>query len=1308
MATLVLGAVGAAVGGSLGGSFIGLSGAVIGRAVGATLGRTIDQSILGGGADAVEYGRLDRLRLTGASEGAVIPRVVGRVRVSGQVIWATRFMENRQTTGGGGGGKGAPKAPTQTQYSYSISFALALSEGEITRVGRVWADGSEISKSSIQMRIYRGTEDQMPDALIEAVEGAGNAPAYRGIAYVVVEDLDLTPFGNRMPQLSFEVVRTARAPGEIPAPMDLIEGVAIIPGTGEYTLATTAVHYDLGRGQKDSANVNTEQGIPDFTVSMNDLTEEFPNLKSVSLIVSWFGDDLRCGSCTIRPKVEQAGSDGKPMRWNVSGVDRTAADIVPKLDGRSVYGGTPCDSSVIEAIRDLNARGLDVTFYPFILMQQLAGNGLPNPWGQGEQPALPWRGRITTDVGPSLYGSTDRTEAAESEVASFFGTTVSGDFSLRNVGNSAAGQQVIMQGPDGDWSYRRFILHYARLCAEAGGVEAFCIGSEMRGLTQIRGAGDTFPAVSELIALAAEVRRILPDAKISYAADWTEYFGYQPADADSLHYHLDPLWSDDNIDFIGIDNYMPMADWREGKDHADVAAKTCLNIDYLHSQIEGGEGFDWFYETSEARNAQRREPITDGAYDEPWVWRYKDIRNWWGNAHHDRIDGVRTDLPTLWEPRLKPIRFTEYGCAAIDKGANEPNSFVDVKSSESRLPRYSNGRRDDAMQMQYLRALLSYWQGPEANVASDRYSGPMLDLGHSFAWAWDARPWPYFPELEEVWSDGVNHQRGHWISGRSGNQPLATVIREICEASGLTQVDVSGVYGVVRGYAMTNMQAARADLQPLMMAYGVEASEREGKLVFSMRALAEEHAIDPEFLVRQDGPVIGWQRAAEAETPKRVIVHHLDAEGDFEVRVADAVVPGITVVPVSEQELPVALTKGEAHGLAERYLTETTVVRDTIEFELPPSRRHEKAGDVIRLDGTTDLWRIDRLEDAGPRKVQAVRTELGLFEPSDAVEDGSGRIRPLGPLPVDVTYLDLPLLTGEEVAHAPYAAVSASPWPGSVAVYSSVEDSNYGLNILIGAPAQVGVTETILSPAMPGLFDEGPELIVRLAAGELESVSVEALLAGANAAAINDGSLQGWEVFQFRTARLISKGVWGLSSRLRGQRGTEWAMASERPIGSQVVFLQSGLPQLELAKGALGLERHYRTGPANLSFDNAAFEYEALTVFGEGLRPYAPVHLTARWNSDGLAVGWIRRSRLGGDGWDVADVPLGEARESYIVRVLRDDGTILSETATSGSAILLGASIPERAQLMAEGATIAVAQISEDVGPGTFATLTIS
>ena len=87
----------------------------------------------------------------------------------------------------------------------------------------------------------------------------------------------------------------------------------------------------------------------------------------------------------------------------------------------------------------------------------------------------------------------------------------------------------------------------------------------MRGLTQIRGASG-FAAVGHLRALASEVRQILgPDTKIGYAADWSEYFGYQPTDGSGDRYfHLDPLWADENIDFIGIDNYMPLSDWRDG------------------------------------------------------------------------------------------------------------------------------------------------------------------------------------------------------------------------------------------------------------------------------------------------------------------------------------------------------------------------------------------------------------------------------------------------------------------------------------------------------------------------------------------------------------------------------------------------------------------------------------------------------------------------------------------------------------------------------------------------------------------------
>ena len=88
-------------------------------------------------------------------------------------------------------------------------------------------------------------------------------------------------------------------------------------------------------------------------------------------------------------------------------------------------------------------------------------------------------------------------------------------------------RSVLYTGPS-EWKYRRFILHYAHLCVAAGGVESFCIGSELRSLTQIRSGAASFPMVQALIALAADVKSILgPSTKISYAADWSEYFGYQ-------------------------------------------------------------------------------------------------------------------------------------------------------------------------------------------------------------------------------------------------------------------------------------------------------------------------------------------------------------------------------------------------------------------------------------------------------------------------------------------------------------------------------------------------------------------------------------------------------------------------------------------------------------------------------------------------------------------------------------------------------------------------------------------------------------
>jgi hypothetical protein len=185
MATIVLSAVGAAVGSGFGGTVLGLTGAVIGRAVGATVGRVIDQSLLGAGSAPVESGKVDRFRLMAAGEGAQLAQLWGRVKVGGHVIWASRFQEEATTRGKGLGG------PRRTDYSYSVSLAVALCEGVISRVGRIWADGQEIARDSLALRVYRGDEAQLPDPLIAAMSPPGQAPAYRGTAYVVFEDLAL-------------------------------------------------------------------------------------------------------------------------------------------------------------------------------------------------------------------------------------------------------------------------------------------------------------------------------------------------------------------------------------------------------------------------------------------------------------------------------------------------------------------------------------------------------------------------------------------------------------------------------------------------------------------------------------------------------------------------------------------------------------------------------------------------------------------------------------------------------------------------------------------------------------------------------------------------------------------------------------------------------------------------------------------------------------------------------------------------------------------------------------------------------------
>ena len=179
--------------------------------------------------------RLDDLTVQQSAYGVNIPLAYGAVRMAGNVIDASEIVEtknvNRKKK------LGIITVAKNTTYTYSVTLAIMLAEGPLSTtstIGRIWANGELIfdatsnnsSASSgddtgdiltfdrgknthafmTAMRFYRGTSTQTPDTALEAAHGVGNVPAYHGVAYCVLESLELQEFGNQVPSLEFELI----------------------------------------------------------------------------------------------------------------------------------------------------------------------------------------------------------------------------------------------------------------------------------------------------------------------------------------------------------------------------------------------------------------------------------------------------------------------------------------------------------------------------------------------------------------------------------------------------------------------------------------------------------------------------------------------------------------------------------------------------------------------------------------------------------------------------------------------------------------------------------------------------------------------------------------------------------------------------------------------------------------------------------------------------------------------------------------------------------------------------------------------
>lgn len=1214
MATIVFQAAGAALGG-----IFGPVGAIIGRAAGALAGNAVDRALVSSGR-TVSGARLSTARIPGADEGAPINRLYGTARIGGTLIWATRFEESVEAQRRGGKGNRGPKVES---FRYFANLAIGLCEGEAALVRRVWADGREVDITGIEMRFYSGSETQLPDPLIEARQGAGNAPAFRGLAYVVFERLPLESYGNRIPLMQFEVVRSV---GKLERQ---IRAITVIPGATEHGYATTQVSERTGIGESRIMNRNNLTAATDWQAAIDELQALCPNLQNVALVVGWFGTDMRAGECRILPGVEVAGRDGETAPWSVAGFARSDAHLISHHGGGPAYGGTPDDESVLQAIADLKARGLRVCLYPFVMMDVPAGNGLPDPYGDREQAAYGWRGRMTCFPAPGRAGSPDRSAAARAEVSAFCNR---------------------------DEGYRRMVLHYAALAAQAGGVDAFLIGSELRGLTVLRDQNNAFPFVEELVRLAGDVRAIVGSAtKLTYAADWSEYFGHQPADGSGdVFFHLDPLWASPDINAIGIDNYMPLSDWRD-EDAANVNPDGMTGPDdasAFRRAITAGEGFDWYYASEADRAVRLRTPITDGLKGKPWVFRYKDLRNWWSNLHYDRVRGVEKSTPTDWVPGTKPIWFTELGCPAVDKSATRPNVFPDPKSAENAFPHFSRRNRADSQQRRFLEAHLDHWGEGEA---------AMVEKNRVYLWTWDARPFPAFPQNGTVWSDGANWRTGHWLNGRLGTATLADTIAAILTDHGFSAFDVSAVSGDLTGYMQGDITSARNLLEPLMAAFQVDVVEDGATLRFRSRNTALVPVRDIAVLADiEDEPLWSENRGHDSDFAAEAVLTSFNPAFDYEQasarsrRIDDA---GSRVLRL---DLNAAVPAETAEAAVEALLRDNRHARRSLRFALPPSDITLEPGDCIRLpDGVfpqapAGRFLVNRIEDGAVRQVEARAFSPAFSAAATAAEErrrvGASGAEGFAP---EVLFLDLPYHDGTAPESSAGIAAFAKPWR-PIAVSSSPGTEGYRQRVLLERPAMIGVLAQPLLSGPSGRFDRNNSILIDLPAGEVSSAAELSVLNGENRLAIKAANGV-WEIVAFARAEEIARSRWRLSALLRGLGGTEDALAAGAPKGAPVVVLNAAIQPLGLAANERGRRLNWiveAVGMAGAPAGPFAFEGGA-----RAQTPLAPVHLSAERGRDGVLLRWKRRSRMEADGWDASDIPLDEPFELYRVEVL-DGGTV--------------------------------------------------
>ncbi|MDR1425546.1 MAG: glycoside hydrolase TIM-barrel-like domain-containing protein [Rickettsiales bacterium] len=1129
-------------------------------------------------------GKLSEISIQTSTYNKIIPIVYGRNKLAGNVLWLGTVQEvsNNNTTTLRIG-KGQKINQTSIQYLYFLSFAIAICAGEIASVENVWADTALLDMTEYAHRFYGGTSTQMPDPLIESLEGSGNVSAYRNISYIVFENFPLSEFNNRIPNFLFEVTRKNEIDSDNETSLEnCVQGINIAPPWGEFALNTT-VQYRAGEQfSQDSLdtsdglwyvlNKNNNSGIADSLLSLDQLTNRLVNCQWFSVPAAFFGNSLDISNCTITPRVTFSYFDtGYPIftapdfysigsnwnRYNTPTMGKNA-------DGNFRFSsGSSSDASIVSFFQELRSRGKNTVFHPRILMDL---EGTPSSRLLGGNP---------------------------NSVVSFF------------------------TGTNG---YNNFILHYANLLKNY--VDVFLIGSDLEGLTSVMGSDNSFPAVDSLLALAGMVRSIVGGSvKISYAAGHREYHSI------GGWFALDKLWASNYIDFVGINAFFPLTD----------ASQDAITKETIEDGWFGGEGYDYIT-TNGTKTAV-----------EP-KYAYKNLSYWWNNSHSNPNGSA-----SAWIPQSKNIWFTEYGFRSVDCSSNEP--FRKIGS----LPKYSLGSSDFYAQRMAIEATESAFRG--SNFVENK-----------FLYCWDIRPYPFFPNRTDIWSDGVDWKYDYCLNGKTGISNANVLIYQLFRDAEIDEslIEAVDVDEFVDGFVVNNSLSVRDVLYLLQKVYFFDCVENEGRISFistksSARDSDRTTEIYEDDLIAfgQDEPkkFIALDIRSNNDLPGKVSLIFIDKNNNYDTSSVYAERNSSESDKHDIYTIPVVLDMEKARNVAEISLYSSWLERVEFSFVLPTKYLYLNCSDLVKIhiNGGVYLLKIESITLEGDTlRISSTEFENRIYKYSRD-ESPSPNLEIMGD--AGSTYLkilEIPAL-GPAMLDKIYVFFTLNGqfenWTGANLYFSDDNRKNYTMIGEINTNTLLGRVINLGTSARPYYSDEINRLKVAFHGGIdpnlLENADTAELLNGKNRA------LYGNEIIQFRNIILNIDGSYEVSGLLRGLYGTEKEIENHR-AGERFLILGETLLTQEFDYDRVGFEYSYRA--LTLRGDVAKSQISIYQLEGKNLRPLAPCHFFYRLVDDTVTVNWEEKKR-GYYNWTsgVGDTPTS-GNGGYYMEIYDENGTPLEKT----------------------------------------------